>query len=607
MKFITSYVLYIKRLISEHKHVFFLAVLTGALFLVPQLLARVDLGDKYQGAPFLYQSDDENYLTNIQEVIDGHLLVGSPVYAGYKDYPSIIMPIGEYLYAFPALVLHVSVLSVITVTKFIFPALLFLLVYYLVYLLVKGDGGYDAKVAAMAGGLLVVLGYDFVALGHVLSVLSNVSISGYSNIWARLVNPISGALLLCPLMIVLWKIINKGNRFLPYIGGSLTAVMLGYFFSYALALSVSTTLLLIMLLQKKWEEVKELLRVLLVGVLPVLPKIILVLQNSVSGANNHSFTKIGLFYTHIPLLNKFLLLAIFVFIAMSLVAVFRNINYIKNIPSWWSFCLALLMGTFISFAQQIVTGITIWPQHFVQYSIPIVYIVGIVSLYKFIRPLSRKIWAVSMYLVIALSVAYGVIICFSYRGNIENYVFNQRYVPIYNWLNNNTTNSACVVLASEDENYLSGKIPAYTHCDVFYSVYNYYGVPQNRVERGYFAWLRIRGVSASNVVSYLNAHRMEVRSTMFTNWLELWHASGDPWLKSIQNEDELTAWEDNAVDYLVDAYRNYLKTDFQEKLKQDKLDYVIFDRMKYPTWDAKEYPFLEKVYEVNDLVIFRLK
>lgn len=603
----TLFISHMGRLINKHKFALFLAIFIGILFLIPPYLARIDLGDKYHGAPFLYQSDDENYLTNIQEVIDGHLSVSSPVYSGYKDSPSTILPLGEYLYAFPVMILHISVLSVITATKFIFPALLFLLVYYLVYLLVREHDEVDARVGAIAGALLVVFGYDFVSAGHIISILHNISGSGYSSIWARLVNPISGALLLFLLLIVLWKIINKSNRFLPYVGGVLIAMMVGYFFSYALALSISFALLIIMLFKKRGEEARSLLVVLVVGVLPVIPKIFALLQKSVSSANDHAFTKIGLFYTHTPLLNKFLLLALFVFVLVSLIAIFKNSNYIKTTPNWWLYCFALLAGTFLAFMQQIISGITIWPQHFVQYSIPIVYVVGIVSLYKFVRPLSRKIWNIGMWVIILASLSYGVIICFSYRANMENYLLNQRYVPIYKWLNNTPMNDGCVVLASEDENYISSKIPAYTHCDVFYSVYNYYGVPQKRVERGYLAWLRIREVSASNVVAYLNAHRMEVRSTMFTNWLQLWHDSGDSWLKSIQNETELTVWEDNAVDHLADSYRDYLKVDFGTELKQDKLDYVIWDREKYPKWNIGAYPFLEKVYEANNLVVFALK
>ncbi len=338
--------------------------------------------------------------------------------------------------------------------------------------------------------------------------------------------------------------------------------------------------------------------------MPAVPNVLSLLKMTATNIGDHMFTKIGLLYTHVPLLNKLLLLALVVFIVASLFAIFKNANRRKDIPLWWLYCTALLGGVFLVFTQQLVTGITIWPQHFVQYSIPIVYIVGTVSLYKFIRPVSRRIWFVCISMLMVMSLVYGVWMSFSYKGNMEHYLSDQRYIPIYKWLNEAYTKDGCVVLMSEDENYLSGKIPAYTHCDVYYSVYNYYGVPQERVEHGYLSWLRIRGVTVATIVSYLNNHRMEVRSTMFTNWLELWHASGDAWLKSIQNEKELTVWEDNAVKHLADLYGIFLKNDFETELKQYKLDYVIWDKKKYPIWNQSDFPFLKKVYEVNDLVIF---
>lgn len=100
---------------------------------------------------------------------------------------------------------------------------------------------------------------------------------------------------------------------------------------------------------------------------------------------------------------------------------------------------------------------------------------------------------------------------------------------------------------------------------------------------------------------------MEIRSTMFTNWLELWHESSDPWLKSIRNEKDLNTWEDKSVAHIASSYKTFLTSDFEAELKRYKLDYVVWDREKYPTWTPSNFPFLENIYEANGLVIFTLK
>jgi len=350
----------------------------------------------------------------------------------------------------------------------------------------------------------------------------------------------------------------------------------------------------------------SLLWVIGIGVLPAAIAGVRTFSGPASSGASHTLTKIGLFYTHVPLLNKFLLLALAVFVVISIWGFIKRPNLYSDSKLWWWFSAALLIGTFLVFVQQIVTGIAIWPQHFVQYSIPVVYIVGVVSLYKFLRPWSRSIWLVCTALILISSAIYGSLVVTWYQANMPSYLDDQRYVQMYAWLNAVNTKKDCVVLISENENYLSGKIPAYTRCDVYYSVQNYYGVPQERIEHGYLSWLRLRGITSVNIVEYLNGHMAEVRADLFTNWLELWHASQDPWLKSIRNEKELNQWEKDSVQRIATDYRNFLKGDYKEELNKYKLDYIVWDSLRYPEWNPKDFPFLSKVLESNGLVIYRM-
>ncbi len=602
-----SILTYTKSLIIGHRKAILYAVFVGTLFIAPQILARVDLGNAYRGAPFLYQNDDESYLASIEDIIEGHLTASSPIYYGYKDSPAVVLPFGEYLYAIPAIVLHLPVLLIVAMSKFIFPAILLLLVYSLVFLLVRESDEEDAKLNAIAGGSLVVLGYDLIDPTHVLAILHGVSYAGYSSVWARLVNPISGALFLFALLIMLWLLFNKKNRFLPYVSGILVAAMTGYFFSFAMALSITGLLLLVTIFQKKMDTAWSLIKVISIGILPFAFAALSTIMRAHAVGGGDTLTKIGLFYTHVPLFNKFLLLALAMFLLVSLWVFFKKPALFKNNSLWWWYCFALLVGAFMVFVQQMVTGMAIWPQHFVQYSIPIVYMVGSVVLYKFLRPWSRKVWIICVYIILIITSVYGVLVVNSYKGNMVAYQNDQRYVPIYAWLNTASSKDGCVVLVIEYPNYLSGKIPAYTHCDDYYSAQNYYGVPQDRVEYGYFMWLRLRGISADEIMSYLNNNRVEVRTTSFTNWLELWRTSEDPWLKSIRNEGELTVWEDNATAHLAGAYKRFVAGDLTTELKKYKLDYVVWDRVRYPAWNSQDFPFLEEVYKANGLVVFRVK
>jgi len=164
----------------------------------------------------------------------------------------------------------------------------------------------------------------------------------------------------------------------------------------------------------------------------------------------------------------------------------------------------------------------------------------------------------------------------------------------------------CVVLVNEDPNYLSGKIPAYTNCDVYYSVQNYYGIPQKRIEHGYLSLLRLRGISSENIMQYLNNHETEVRAASFTNWLELWRDSKDPWLSSIRDDEKLSAWENSAIELFASSYNNFLTGNFKTELKKYKLDYVVWDTKRNPEWNQGEFTFLSEVYEANGIIVFMI-
>ena len=71
----------------------------GLILIAPQFLAMHSLGSYNTCGPFLFQSNEDNYMARIQEIIDGHYSF-LPFYE-YKDTSSfpMLVPIAEYWYA----------------------------------------------------------------------------------------------------------------------------------------------------------------------------------------------------------------------------------------------------------------------------------------------------------------------------------------------------------------------------------------------------------------------------------------------------------------------------------------------------------------------------
>ena len=180
-------------MIKTHHAAIAAAFLVGVIYITPHLIFQWSLGDAYRGIPMMQTANEDEYLARIQEILDGHPSLGSPVFYEYKNEPPLAPPVGEFFYAFPAMLMSISPVAVLTASRFLLPAILFILVYFLIYKMttlsvsppwkegeekspspsLKGGGGniLVAKITAITGGILVTLGYDLVDYRTVLGLL----------------------------------------------------------------------------------------------------------------------------------------------------------------------------------------------------------------------------------------------------------------------------------------------------------------------------------------------------------------------------------------------------------------------------------------------------
>ena len=133
------------------------AFIVGLVSVLPHFLATAQLGRDYQGIPFIYQANEDAYLARIREVVDGHWAVGSAFFYEYKDWRPLVPSVGEFLYALPTILFSIPLLSVMVASKFVLPAILFVLVYYLILRLSASPTALSIRINAAAGGLLVTL------------------------------------------------------------------------------------------------------------------------------------------------------------------------------------------------------------------------------------------------------------------------------------------------------------------------------------------------------------------------------------------------------------------------------------------------------------------
>ena len=579
----------IKLYFKEHYLALIFAGMVGLISVAPELLAINYLGADYKGIPFFGIGDNLYYTAKLQELNDGHFWISSPFFYEYKNEKSLILPIGELFYFLPQKLFVLSVSRIILINKFLLPAILFFLVYSLAHKL-TGRKNFSNRINSIATGLFVVLGYHLIDFKNAWSLIAGQTQYLSLLLWTRPVNPITGAVLIFIFLLIIWKIINKKPFYLSIIAGIILGLMVSYFFSWGISLSFVAVLMLIFLVKKEYKIFANLLTVVLVSFLAVLPYWLNLLQLLTSDKGGELSMRNAMFYTHEPMPNKVLLACLLLFLPCLIYESYQKRKVQEKLEIWWWFCLALLLGGLLALNQQIITGRTIWPYHFVQYSIPFAIVVTMVLFYNYIKPKFFSVWLAVVSLVILVSLLYGFASARSYIYSVNGMGQMQQYAAVFDWLNKNTPLDS-VVLTKESEQNLSTLIPALTHCNVYVSSWIPLSlIPEDRVYHNYLSWLRINGVDPITVETYLYDHQAEVRGFFYTD------------IKMIFDEKE-NNYIENKIKQLSLDYQEFVKKDYRSELKRYRLDYILSVGPLSPGI-IKQLTGIKPIFEANNLFVY---
>lgn len=588
--------------IEFHKFAILLAFLSGLILIAPSLMSVRDLGNNYEGVPFLYQDNEVFYASRVREVMDGNLYLNSPMLHEYKDFPAPLSPFGEYLYAVISVVSGVEITKVMVLSKFLFPFIFYLLIYIFSYNLFRQSISLP-RLTAIAVSSTSVLGFDLISSSALSYLLNAGSDHTYLSIWTRLVNPITGGIYLFTFLIFLQKTF-RSNRLLWLPTGILLGLMTGYFFSFMLGLILVFYWILFFWIKKDYSQFKKLFSALIVGAIVNVHTFNYFLFLKSDGGDNVSPFRSGLLETHSLLINKILLLSTVVFAIVFYFAIKRIEDKNDNSISLRTWSLGLIVSSFIAMNMQVLIGYAIWPQHFIQYT-NIFSVIILLSCFNYIFQ-QKFIFAriVVLILIICTSFGFAFKTVNSYVHSMNSYNNQQRYAPIMNWLNNNADKS-CSVLVNEKRDKLAPFITIMTLCNTYHTSYVSVGLPIDRVMHNYFVLLRMEGISAQDIDDYLNNNEIEIyHEYFFRDWKDMFFESRDPWLISISNRNEIEKWIDETKAQVSSSYKEFLKNDFYSELKKYRIDYVMWDEASGSRNPTESMPFIKEVYSNSGIHIY---
>ncbi|MFA6006388.1 MAG: hypothetical protein WC764_01525 [Candidatus Paceibacterota bacterium] len=587
-----------------------IALLVGSTFGAPQVISQAALGAGYHSVPYLLADAEGEYMTRMQEIIDGHPTAGSAFFHEYKDIASFVPPSGEFLfYVVPHYLTGQSLVSIILIARFVFPAILFLLVYTLIYALavIKSN---RAKLSAIAGALFVVVSYHVIDYASFFAFLKNGVHEYYASQWGRLVNPITGGIFLflfLNIVVALISTVRKSRR-TAIIGGLVLGVMSGYFFSFFLAVVVTLLYFAWYMSQKEWGTVYILIGISCIGALVNSLYVIAVLMTATHATVPNSLYKQGLFSTHLPIINMLCILILC--IGGAVFVWYRKTTPSERVPLWWVFVFVMIGSSMLVYTQQLLTGFTIWPSHFAQYTVPLMFVVFTVLVENFIRTKISFLWKLYIVVVIGISLAFVYRTIASVPFGMDTYAELQSYGKVFMWLNTRVGphDRGCVVyVASNPESELNRFVTALTPCDVYHSIDVFSGVPDSRVMYNYLLDLHLRKIKHSNLPEYLQINMHSLYSTFFRDWVDIFCCGAPGWLGKIRSDADIQRYFDGVKNSIIAQYTAFESGDLYAQLTKYQITYLVVDPTQQDLRIYMRLPFLKYEATLGRFVMYSVQ
>ncbi len=565
-----------------------LALIVGVFIVAPPLYFRYGSG-LYQGVDFFRADVEPYYLSSIQEVYDGHYFLGNIYSTDGKDKPSLTRQLlSTWIVAGLGKILKISAADINLLTKFLFPFLLFLLVYALFYELTQ------EWLYALLAAVFIMLApatleffnpaswWGIVTRGDFLA--SNYQFLSYS----RPINPQVSSFFFYGYFLLLWKFLygSKTGR-AEKIYGALAAITLGlsfytYFFVFSFISLFSVLLFFWFLATKNYVQSKKIFYVGLGGIFLGIPAFINFTRAIASPYYLEAARRVGSIKQHTFIFSKVWW--------GTLAAFLLSYRKIEN-PKLKIFIIFFLFTAFILTNQQLLTGSSIpVPQHYHWYYIAPV--AGAVLIFLLLMYL-RKFFSWKLMTLFAAC----LLIIFFWAGflfQVKSYEFQkayviteERYADVLGWLNSNTPKDASV-LANRT---LQPLLTAYTHDNAYdHGGFNALLVSTDRIMHNFFIQTFLEGVDATGAEDYFRKHRDLMGSLVY----------GEYWR---QTRGCYGCFPDEILGKAVEDYKSFLKKDFISQLRIYQLDYIVWDKEMDPKWGIDRF-FTKKTYQKDNIAVY---
>ncbi|MFA4872194.1 MAG: hypothetical protein WC610_04035 [Patescibacteria group bacterium] len=575
-------------MLNRHRFALLAAVIIGFLYLMPQLFFIFSLGDKFQGVYREINDDERYYMARARDIVDGHYLLSNPYFVEHKSGEPMQVFLSDLLAAWPARIFHFDVYPLYLFYDFLWPAVLFFLTYFIFYRLIKN------KFWSIFFSLFIFL-------------------IKYFFVFNRPINPQFVFVFALTLVLLLLLILTAEKKAGPK-RADLSVVLAGlnfgllfyfyvYFWTYFIV--VFSLLIFYFLYKRDFYFLKKILSVGLIGLAVAVPYFYQFWRSSQSDFFLETLQRIGLLNTRLPSGLETTALALLVMILFVFYWRFGRRRE-NGIPSVEAFLFIGAASAAISMNQHVITGRNaLSASHYdlISYFFIVFALVYLVwQIKKIVRFLDFKF--IKVVFLLALVGFFIPIIAKGFKFDYPGGVNQQRFGPLFVWLNENTPKDSVVMADAE----LSSLIPSYAHNNIFFDFGGvlFFISDQEALDR-----------FVVNNFWYKNFNEEFVKANFNSVYGYQYDAQGGR-AKQKNKLKKIFGWAGQdlekiyyppeKVEAVLNHYQDWRRKDWPEAFKNYQIDYLVINELSDSDWapDPQNFRFLRLVKEINKIKIYQI-
>lgn len=557
-----------------------LSVLTGFFMVLPQLLTVAKLSANYKGISIDTGDQEIHYVARVQEIYDGHFKTGNTFVSDLKNKPYLQPPLPEMIISFFGKIFSLPAHTANDLAKFIFPAGLFFIVYYLIFSITdkKNTALFGASFLLLAVNLISILSYPF---GRMLEAFINFSS------FSRPVNPPISSLFFFGFLLLFWKTLEEKKYSYAIVSGAILGLSFYvYLYTWSYLYVFLGFLFIIYFVKKDYKVLKIILILVSISLIVAIPYLINLFLALSDLAYTESSMRFGMIASSEIIIGRLVPLLILFFVVL-----FPRKN--KNL---FYFFLSLVLTPLVVLNQQVITGHLMISSHYHWYIIkPLAILVFVLVFFdlleKIKRPIFVKIASVTgiiVFVLVGFATQY-----YSYLKHLPILYDAQKDGSLMLWFNQLGEKNKTVF----GDIGVTAHVAAYTPLDVYYNNNaTVYLVSDERLKFVMFLDFKFQGISPESADKlFFGEKRKEVSS----------------YLHGLYYREKCGDWiciPDEELRKLVSEYAIFFQGNLKEQIKKYPLDYIVWNRKQEPQRIYDRLDFLQKIYtdEFSGLEVYKV-